>query len=53
MVDCKPLGEWHQRHPSAQAWRADLSDPVECRRAMEGVLGAAIRGTPPAGDRNE
>ncbi len=37
MVDRKPLAEWHQRLPGAEMFRADLSHPEACQRAVENV----------------
>jgi len=36
-VDKKPLPQWYQTTPGAENLCLDLSDPVNCRRAVEGV----------------
>ena len=36
-VDRKPLAEWHQRHPEAENWQADLSRREACQQAADGV----------------
>ena len=36
-VDKKPLSEWYQRTPGVESLSMDLSDPENCRRAVEGA----------------
>ncbi|MGC9520285.1 MAG: NAD-dependent epimerase/dehydratase family protein [Anaerolineae bacterium] len=36
-VDKKPLPEWYQRVPGVESLSMDLSDPENCRRAVEGA----------------
>jgi len=36
-VDKKPLSEWYQRTPGVESLSLDLSDPENCRRAVEGA----------------
>jgi GDP-D-mannose 3',5'-epimerase len=36
-VDKKPLREWYQRTPGVESLSLDLSDPENCRRAVEGA----------------
>ncbi len=36
-VDRKPLSSWWQRHPQAESWCLDLSDPENCRQACRGI----------------
>ena len=36
-VDKKPLPEWYQRTPGVESLSLDLSDPENCRRAVEGA----------------
>ncbi len=36
-VDKKPLTEWYQRTPGVESLSLDLSDPDNCRRAVEGA----------------
>jgi nucleoside-diphosphate-sugar epimerase len=36
-VDIKPMSEWYQVHEGVENVQADLSDPVACREAAEGI----------------
>ena len=36
-VDKKPLTEWYQRTPGVESLSLDVSDPDNCRRAVEGA----------------
>jgi nucleoside-diphosphate-sugar epimerase len=37
VIDCKPLGEWHQVFPEAENIRADLRELASCRAAVRDV----------------
>ena len=36
-VDCKPQGDWYQRHPEVENVVLDLEDKAACYQALQGA----------------